>query len=242
MEVVMRFRARWLTNASTAFIVLRLVLVSALPLAAQEGRKAALLNPDALKEQAPATYKVNFDTSAGPFVIEVHRAWAPHGADRFYNLVKNGFYDGNRFYRVTDLVANFGIHGDREVAKAWLGKNIPDDPARTLGPSSGELNPKGASAQSNKKGFVAFSQPGANRRSTQVIIHLDDNSTLDSQMTPFGQVISGMNVVEKLYKGYGEPAPTGKGPMLTPLYAEGNAYLEREFPRLDYIKTTTIVQ
>lgn len=238
----MRCRAQSL-NGLAAFITLPLVLASGPALAGQEARgKAALLDPDALKEQAPATFKVNFDTSAGQFVVEVHRDWAPHGADRFYNLVKHGFYDGNRFYRVTDLVANFGIHGDRDVARAWLGKNIPDDPARTLGPSSGELNPKGASAQSNRKGFVAFSQPGANRRSTQVIIHLDDNSTLDSQMTPFAQVISGMNVVERLYKGYGELAPTGKGPMLTPLYAEGNAYLEREFPRLDYIKTATIVQ
>lgn len=238
----MKLRAQ-LLNARAAAITLPLVLVFGSTLEGQEARgKGALLNPKELNEQAPATFKVNFATSSGQFVVEVHRAWAPNGADRFYNLVKRGFYDGNRFYRVTDLVANFGIHGDPEVAKAWLGHNVPDDPARTLGPSSGELNPLGASAQSNKKGFVAFSQPGANRRSTQVIIHLDDNSTLDSQVTPFGQVVSGMNVVERLYRGYGEPAPTGKGPMLTPLYAEGNAYLEKEFPRLDYIKTATVTQ
>lgn len=235
-----------LLSARAASIALHLVLVSGaagVALGGQSTRgKAALMNPKELNEQAPAMFKVNVDTSSGPFVMDVHRAWAPNGADRFYNLVKRGFYDGNRFYRVTDLVATFGIHGDPEIAKAWLGQSIRDDPARTLGPSSGELNPLGASAQSNKKGFVAFSQPGAHRRSTQVIIHLDDNGTLDSQVTPFGQVVSGLNVVERLYRGYGELAPTGKGPMLTPLYAEGNAYLDREFPRLDYIKTATIVQ
>lgn len=111
---------------------------------------------------------------------------------------------------------NGACHDGSRTTKGWLGHNIPDDPARTLGPSIGELNPGGKSAQSNKKGYVAFTQSGANRRSTQAVIHLDDNSTLDSQMTPFGQVVSGMKVVEKLYSGYGEPAPTGKGPMLTP--------------------------
>ena len=239
----MRSRALRLA-AVAAFVPVVVVMASGHTLEAQARGKAALLNPEEAKEQAPPVFKVNFDTSAGPFEVEVHREWAPNGADRFYNLVKRGFYDGNRFYRVTNLVANFGVHGDPEVAKAWLGKNIPDDPPRTLGPSAGPdaLNPKGRTAQSNKKGFLAFTQSGANRRSTQVIIHLDDNSTFDSQMTPFGQILSGATVVTKLYAGYGESAPTGKGPMLTPLYADGNAYLEKDFPRLDYIKTATLAQ
>jgi peptidyl-prolyl cis-trans isomerase A (cyclophilin A) len=238
MEAVMRsFRTSLLASAAA------LVLLAVVPVHGQEGRgKSALLNPAEAKDEAPPVFRVRFDTSAGPFVVEVHRDWAPNGADRFFNLVKRGLYDGNRFYRVTPLVANFGVSGDPEIAKTWLGHNIPDDPPRTLGPSIGEINPRGQMAKSNQKGFLAFTQSGANRRSTQVVIHLDDNSTLDSQMTPFAQVVSGMKVVEKLFAGYGEPAPTGKGPMMTPLYAEGNAYLEREFPKLDYIKAATLAE
>ena len=225
MEAVMTFRASLLT-AVAAFGTLALVMVSASTLEGQGARgKAALMNPAEAKEQAPATFKVNFDTSAGSFVVEVHHDWAPNGADRFYNLVKRGYYDGNRFYRVISgfmAMAQFGINGDPEIAKAWTGHNIPDDPPRTLGANTEALNPRGSSAQSNKKGYVAFSQPGTNRRSTQLIIHLADNSTLDSQVTPFGLVVSGIDVAEKLYSGYGESAPTGKGPTVTPIYAQGN--------------------
>ena len=223
------------------FLSLALILGSGALLEGQARGKTALLNPDAANEQAPEKFRVNFETTAGRFVVEVHRAWAPLGADRFYNLVKRGFYDGNRFHRVTDLVAQFGFPGDPDVAKAWLGKNILDDPARMLSANSDEVNPKGKMAQSNRRGFVAFSQPGANRRSTQLMIHLVDSSTLDSQVTPFGQVVSGMNVVDKLYKDYGEPGPVGQGPIPSRIFADGNMYLEKEFPRLDYIKTATLV-
>ena len=222
----MAFRVIRLT-AVAVFVTLVLVIVFGPVLEGQEARgKAALMNPAALTEQAPATFKVNFDTSAGPFVVEVHRDWAPIGADRFYNLVKRGFYDGQRFYRVTELMAAFGIHGDPEVAKVWVSPaaRLRDDP---LG------------KQSNKKGTIAFLYAGGRR--TQTFINLPDNPTLDGQITPFGQVVSNMSVVEKFYSGYGEAYPNGDGPQMNSIFNEGNAYLEREFPKLDYIKMATIV-
>jgi peptidyl-prolyl cis-trans isomerase A (cyclophilin A) len=187
--------------------------------------QSSLMNPAAFTERAPDTFKAHFDTSAGTFVIEVHRDWAPNGADRFYNLVKSGFYDGNRFYRVTPLMAVWGLNGDPAIAKAWLSARIADDQTHK---------------HSNTKGMVSFFQ--ANRRSTQTFVNLADNSaTLDIQIAPFGEVVSGMDVVEKLYAGYGEARPTGNGPEMNPFYEEGNAYLAREFPKLDYIKKATIV-
>jgi peptidyl-prolyl cis-trans isomerase A (cyclophilin A) len=185
------------------------------------------MNPAALNEQAPATFKAEFDTSQGPFVVEVHRDWAPIGADRFYNLVKAGFYDQNRFYRVIPkFVAQFGIHGDPEIAKAWLSARILDDPT---------------GKQSNKRGTIAFVAAGINRRTTVVFINLADNTSMDNTNVPYGRVVSGVEVLDRLYSGYGDAAPTGKGPIMTPYYAEGNAYLERQFPRLDYMKTAKIV-
>jgi len=184
-----------------------------------------LLNPTTLNEKAPDTFRASFDTTAGTFVVEVHRAWAPHGADRFYNLVKSGFYDGNRFYRVTPLMAVWGINGDPEVAKAWIGARIPDDPTHV---------------RSNTKGTVAFFQ--ANKRTTQTFVNLADNSgVLDIQIVPFGEIVTGMDVAEKLYAGYGEEPPNGNGPDLNRFHEEGNAYLAREFPKLDYIKRASIV-
>jgi peptidyl-prolyl cis-trans isomerase A (cyclophilin A) len=184
----------------------------------------ALLDPVKFKERSPATFKADFETTAGSFVIEVQRDWAPNGADRFYNLVKSGFFDGNRFYRVTPFMAVWGLNGDPAVAKAWIGARISDDETHK---------------RSNTKGMVSFFQ--ANRRTTQTFVNLVDNSgTLDIQIAPFGKVASGMDVVEKLYSGYGEARPNGKGPEMNPMYEEGNAYLEREFPKLDYIKKATI--
>lgn len=184
-----------------------------------------LLNPAAFAETAPGDFKASLDTSAGTLVIEVHRDWALNGADRFYNLVKSGFYDGNRFYRVTPLMAVWGLNGDPAVAKAWLGARIKDDETHK---------------HSNTKGMVSFFQ--ANRRSTQTFINLADNSAvLDIQIAPFGEVVSGMDVAEKLYAGYGEAKPNGNGPEMNPFYQEGNAFLEREFPKLDYIKKASIV-
>jgi cyclophilin family peptidyl-prolyl cis-trans isomerase len=188
--------------------------------------KAKLRTPAQLTEKAPDTYKANFDTSKGAFVVEVHREWAPNGADRFYNLVKNGFYDDIRFFRVLDnFMAQFGINGDPAIQSVWRGASLKDDPVK----------------QSNKRGFITFATAGPNTRTTQVFINYKDNSSLDSQgFAAFGQVTSGMDVVDKLYKDYGEGAPRGRGPEQGRLQQEGNAYLTKDFPKLDYIKTATI--
>jgi peptidyl-prolyl cis-trans isomerase A (cyclophilin A) len=190
------------------------------------GQAGNLSNPAALNERAPATYKARFDTSKGEFVVEVRRDWAPNGADRFYNLVKNGFYDNARFFRVVDrFMVQFGIHGDPRVSAQWSNANIPDDPVK----------------QSNKRGFITFATSGPNSRTSQVFINFGDNSRLDRDgFSPFGQVVSGMNVVDTLYSGYGEGAPGGKGPHQGRIQAEGNAYLSKEFSRLDFIRKATI--
>jgi peptidyl-prolyl cis-trans isomerase A (cyclophilin A) len=202
-----------------------LVLAST-TLVAGQADLAKLQKPAALNEQAPARFRANFETSKGRIVIEVNREWAPVGADRFYNLVKNGFYDGVRFFRVIDgFMAQFGIHGNPTVQAAWRNANLKDDPVR----------------QSNRRGFVTFATAGPNTRTTQLFINYRDNSGLDKQgFAAFGEVVTGMDVVDKLYNGYGEGAPSGKGPNQGRLQAEGNAYLEKEFPRLDYIKSATI--
>ncbi len=182
--------------------------------------KAKLRTPSALTEQAPATYKAKFDTSKGAFVIEVHRDWAPKGADRFYNLVKNGFFDDARFFRVVpDFMVQFGIHGDPAIQKNWANANIQDD----------------AKSQSNKKGFVTFATRGPNTRTTQVFVNFKDNGFLDAQgFTPFGQVVSGMEIVEHINSQYGEKPNQGS------IQSEGNAYLNKDFPKLDFVKKATI--
>jgi len=206
------------------------VAVAALGLAATTpaaySQKASLTDPATLKEQAPATYKVRFDTSKGPFVIEVTRAWAPNGADRFYNLVKNGFYDDVRFFRVIPgFMVQFGIHGDPAIAAPWRNARIQDDPVR----------------QSNTRGMVTYAMGGPNTRTTQIFINFGNNAALDRQgFAPFGRVISGMNVVDALNGEYGEGAPQGRGPNQGRVQMEGNAYLQKEFGRLDYIKKATI--
>jgi peptidyl-prolyl cis-trans isomerase A (cyclophilin A) len=185
-----------------------------------------LTNPAALREQAPPTFRVDFDTSKGPFVIEVHRDWAPNGADRFYNLVKNGFYDNARFFRVIQgFMVQFGINGDPKISAVWREARIKDDPVRI----------------SNKRTFVTFATAGPNTRTTQVFINYGDNRNLDEMgFAPFGQVVSGMKVVDALYSGYGEGAPQGRGPEQGRLQAEGNQYLARGFANLDYIKKATL--
>jgi peptidyl-prolyl cis-trans isomerase A (cyclophilin A) len=206
-----------------------LMIASAVALSAQgDAKLQKLKNPAALTDKAPATFKVNLDTTKGPIVIDVHRDWAPNGADRFYNLVKSGFYDNVRFFRVIpSFMAQFGIHGDPQVAAAWRSAQIKDDPVK----------------QSNNRGFVTFATAGPNTRTTQLFINFKDNSTLDKQgFAPFGEVTKGMDVVDKIYDGYGEGAPRGRGPDQGRLQSEGNAYLEKDFAKLDYIKTATIVQ
>jgi peptidyl-prolyl cis-trans isomerase A (cyclophilin A) len=183
-------------------------------------------NPAALNEPAPAVYKAKFDTSAGTFVIEVHRDWAPNGADRFYNLVKNGFFDNARFFRViSGFMVQFGINADPKISGVWREARIKDDPVR----------------QSNKRGLITFATAGPDTRTTQMFINFADNNMLDRQgFAPFGQVVSGMNVVDALYSGYGEGVPRGQGPEQGRIQQEGNAYLVREFGKLDYIKKATI--
>jgi len=191
-----------------------------------QGVTNPLTNPAALNAQAPAVYKVNFDTSKGTFVIEVHRDWAPHGADRFYNLVKNGFYDGARFFRViSGFMVQFGVNGNPSISARWRDANIPDDPV----------------TQSNQPGYITFATRGPDTRTTQVFINFGNNRGLDSQgFAPFGRVISGMPVVNALYSGYGEGAPQGEGPSQGLIQSQGNAYLTKQFPKLDYIKKATI--
>jgi cyclophilin family peptidyl-prolyl cis-trans isomerase len=186
-----------------------------------------LSNPAALTAQAPASYKVKFDTSKGPFIVEVHRDWAPLGADRFYNLVKNGFYDNARFFRViSGFMVQFGINADPRLSAVWRDAAINDDPVK----------------QSNTRGMITFAMRGPNTRTTQVFVNFGNNARLDTGgFAPFGQVVSGMNVVDALYSAYGEGAPQGSGPDQSRIQNEGNAYLIKEFSKLDYIKTATIV-
>jgi len=188
---------------------------------------AALLAPEQATEQSPAVFKAKFATTKGDFTVEVHRDWAPRGADRFYNLVKLGFLDDAAFFRVIDgFMVQFGIHSSPQVSAKWQDANIPDDPA----------------SQSNKRGFITYATRGPNTRTTQLFINYGDNASLDSQgFTPFGQVTEGMNVVDSLYKGYGEGAPQGLGPDQERIQHEGNVYLKKDFPQLDYIKTARLV-
>src|SRR6266480_2792463 len=178
-------------------------------------------------QQAPDSFRARFSTTKGDFVIAVHRAWAPHGADRFYNLVRSGYYDGVRFFRVIPgFMAQFGIHGDPHVAAAWRDATIPDDPVR----------------QHNARGTVSFATAGPGTRTTQLFVNYGDNSRLDGAgFSPFGQVVEGMDVVDRLYGGYGEGAPGGRGPDQSTIQVQGNAYLERQFPELDYVKRAGIV-
>jgi len=210
-------------SAVTLAAVLTLGL-SATPLLAQ----SKLGNPAALTEQAPATYKARFDTSKGVFVIDVNREWAPVGADRFYNLVKNGFYDENRFFRViSGFMVQFGINGNPQVSTPWRNAQIKDDPVK----------------QSNKRGFITFATSGPNSRTTQVFINFGDNARLDGMgFASFGQVSNGMNVIDQLYADYGEGAPSGRGPNQGRMQSEGNAYLTKDFPNLDFVRKATISQ
>jgi peptidyl-prolyl cis-trans isomerase A (cyclophilin A) len=202
---------------------LALVAIAAVGAAAAAQTAPSLKSPASLTAKAPETYKVEFDTSAGPFTVEVHRDWAPIAADRFYNLVQNGFYDEVRFFRVIPgFMVQFGMHGNPAITKAWSSAAMKDEPTK----------------QSNKRGFVTFARTGApNSRGTQVFINYKDNGFLDNQgFAPFGQVVSGMAVAEKINSEYGERPNQGR------ITVEGNAYLSKEFPKLDYIKKATIAE
>ena len=208
-------------------LVSTLAIAAVVVLAGQGTANPALKNPAGLKETAPATYAVSFDTSAGVFRVEVQRALSPNGADRFYNLVKNGYYDNCRFFRViAGFMVQFGINGDPAVNSAWQTARIPDDPVK----------------DSNTRGAITYAMGGPNTRTTQVFINFGDNIGLDKQgFSPFGRVAgAGMDVVDKIYSSYGEGAPNGRGPTQPRIQGEGNAYLMKDFPRLDYIKKATI--
>ncbi len=182
----------------------------------------ALLDPSTLTAKAPQLFTATFKTTAGTFVVEVHRTWSPHGADRFYNLVKNGFYDGQKVFRVVPhFVVQFGISPYPEVSQAWETADIPDDPV-------GKLH--------NRRGTVDFASAGPDTRTTQIFVNTADNLQLDAAgFTPIGEVTSGMGAVDKLYSGYGD-APTQEQAQMA---AEGNAYLEKQWPKLDAIESAT---
>ena len=182
-------------------------------------------NP-AFATQAPDSFRARFTTNKGDFVITVHRAWAPRGADRFYNLVRSGYYDGVRFFRVIPgFMAQFGIHGDTAVTAAWRERRIPDDPVR----------------RTNIRGMVTFATAGAGTRTTQVFINYRNNDQLDAMgFAPFGQVVDGMAVVDSLYGAYGDAPPRGRGPDQYRMHVEGEKYLARQFPKLDKVIKATI--
>ena len=180
----------------------------------------ALLNPAALNAQAPAAYRAKFETSAGDFTIEVTRAWAPLGADRLYNLIKNGFYDGDRFFRVVPgFVVQFGLNGNPTVSAAWRHATIQDDPV----------------TQHNATGTLVFATAGPNTRTTQLFINYADNLTLDTRgFAPLGTVVEGMDVVQKIFPGYAQQPDQGM------IESQGNDYLSQAFPKLDFIKKASI--
>ena len=191
----------------------------------------ALMNPrhKFWDKQAPGIFRVKFETSKGDFVVEARRGWSPRGVDRFYNLARAGFFDDSRFFRVrAGFIAQFGIAGDPAVAAIWQSQTIRDDTAR----------------QSNTRGFVTYAMTGTDARTTQLFVNLGDNSRLDREgFTPIGKVIEGMEVVDQLYAGYGEDAGGGmRGGRQGKIFAGGNAYLDREFPKLDKLLRATFVK
>ena len=197
-------------------------LVVAAPAAAAPN--PALLHPAALHAKAPAVFRVRFATTKGPFVVTVHRAWAPRGADRFYDLVRARFFDGVRLFRVVPgFVVQFGISPDPQIAKAWANATIPDDPVR----------------RSNTPGTISFATAGPNTRTTQVFVNLGSNTSLDAQgFAPFGAVTSGMASIARLYGGYGEQPTNAQGEIA----AQGDAWVRKRFPKLDRILRARILR
>ena len=219
-------------RAVAGTLLLAVGAIGALSAAGCAARRPAgpLLQPDerALRAAAPDTFAIRFETTRGPFTVQVVRAWAPRGADRAYYLTRSGFYDGTRFFRVLrGFVAQFGANGDPRVSRVWDVRTFADDPVR----------------RQNLRGTVAFATAGPNTRTTQLFVNLRDNVRLDRLgFAPIGRVIEGMAVVDSLYGGYGEGAPQGKGPDQDRLATEGARYLEREFPRLDGVRTARVVR
>jgi peptidyl-prolyl cis-trans isomerase A (cyclophilin A) len=192
--------------------------------------KNALLDPKApaVNLTAPAEFKVKIETSKGDLLLKITREWAPKGADRFYSLVKNGYYDDCRFYRVLPkYIAQFGIHGTPAIAGKWHEAPIDDDPVK----------------QKNTRGRVTFAKGGPNSRTTNLFINLKDTTSLDRDgFAPIGEVVDGMEIADQLHSGYGEGAPKGRGPGQKRIYDEGNAYLQKDFKDLDFIKSAKIAE
>ena len=184
-------------------------------------------DPSKLTATAPDTFKAQFNTTKGKIVIEVTRSLSPNGADRFYNLVKSGYFSDIAFFRVIPgFMCQFGIHGDPAVSAKWRDANISDDPVKG----------------SNTRGTITFATAGPGTRTTQLFINFGDNVNLDGMgFSPFGKVVEGMDIVDKINGEYGEGAPGGAGPNQQTVQMEGNAYLKKDFPNLDYIKSASIV-
>ena len=208
----------------------REIIIGLLALAAAHGENPALRNPkNALwGQRGPDVYRVEIETGPGRFVLEVTRSLAPRGADRFYHLVEAGFYDDSRFFRViAGRFAQFGIPGDPMIGGIWRNQSFPDDPVRA----------------SNTRGTFAYAMTGPNARTTQIYINTSDQLQQDAQgFAPFGKVVDGMEVVDKLYSGYGERSGSGmRAGRQGKLFEEGNAYLDREFPLLDKLIRARII-
>lgn len=184
-------------------------------------------DPSKLTAKAPDSFKAVFDTTKGKFTVEVTRSLAPNGADRFYNLVRSGYFTDTAFFRVVPgFMCQFGIHGDPAVSANWQQAAIPDDAVKG----------------SNTRGTITFATAGPNTRTTQLFINFGNNTFLDGQgFAPFGKVVEGMDVVDKINSEYGDGPPGGSGPDQRFIQAQGNAYLKANFPRLDYIKSAAIV-
>lgn len=212
------------------------LLTSALAIRAEDTNQAAAPTPAAapgfsdpskLTEHAPESFKAQFDTTKGKFTIEVTRSLAPLGADRFYNLVRSGYFKDVTFFRVIPgFMCQFGIHGDPAVSAKWREANINDDPVKG----------------SNTRGTITFATAGPNTRTTQLFINFADNTRLDGMgFSPFGKVVEGMDVVDKINGEYGEGAPRGAGPDQQRIQMQGNEYLKKDFPNLDHINSASIL-
>lgn len=198
------------------------------PRSTTDGVDPKLLDVASANATAPDTYKVQFETTQGSFVVAVDRSLAPKGADRFYNLVNIGYYDDLRFFRVIPgFMVQFGIHGQPAVNEVWKDATIDDDAVKST----------------NSRGMVSFATAGKDTRTTQVFINYGNNANLDGMgFSPFGQIESGMDVVDKLYSGYGEGAPRGPGPWQHRIQDEGNAYLDSDFPKMDRIISARLLE
>ena len=207
-------------------VVLSCALIAAIGCGSDGGvelNEEALMEPtsDEMKTEAPEEYAVTFETTAGNFVLTVYRDWAPRGADRFYNLVTNGFYNEQRFFRVVPgFVVQWGMSGDPEITKEWANAQFLDDPVK----------------ESNTRGRISFAATNRpNSRTTQVFVNLGDNTNLDGmRFAPFGEVTEGMDVVDKINAEYGQQASQGY------IAEQGNAYLQEAFPNMDYIKSVRV--